>query len=195
MDKHTPSWKQRLSRSLHVSRSKPESRYFQLATVSAWGPQIRTVVFRGFGASDDQLCFITDTRSQKYAEIQENPRVSVCWYFAKSREQYRFSGEVSVANYETEVAKNAWRDLSSNGKQQFLWGEPKTEFLGSRTHKINISEENTELKDIPVHFCCMAIHVQTLDYLNLKMEYQGLPQSRELYQLTSAGWQCSHVIP
>ena len=42
-------WRQRLARSLHLSRSKPEAKYIQLATLNDEGfVQNRTLVFRGF---------------------------------------------------------------------------------------------------------------------------------------------------
>lgn len=64
------TWKQRLQRSLHLSRSKPEAKYFQLATVSAEGkPDSRTLVFRGFGESGDTLLAVTDMRSEKLGQL------------------------------------------------------------------------------------------------------------------------------
>ena len=40
-----PQWRQGLTKSLHKTRSVPESRYFQLATADAQGlPYCRTVV-------------------------------------------------------------------------------------------------------------------------------------------------------
>ena len=58
-----PQWRQGLTKSLHQTRSMPESRYFQLATVDGSGvPYCRTVVFRGI-TDDNQLVIISDTRS------------------------------------------------------------------------------------------------------------------------------------
>ncbi len=60
-----PQWRQGLTKSLHQTRSMPESRYFQLATVDGSGtPFCRTVVFRGM-TDENQLVVISDTRTRK----------------------------------------------------------------------------------------------------------------------------------
>ena len=75
-----PQWRQGLTKSLHQTRSMPESRYFQLATVDGSGvPYCRTVVFRGI-TDDNQLVVISDTRSDKYDQLGQNPHSQVCWY-------------------------------------------------------------------------------------------------------------------
>ncbi|NJL49732.1 MAG: pyridoxamine 5'-phosphate oxidase, partial [Leptolyngbyaceae cyanobacterium SM2_5_2] len=49
-------WRSALGRALHRNRSRPYSRYFQLATVQTNGrPANRTVVFRGFLPDSNQL--------------------------------------------------------------------------------------------------------------------------------------------
>jgi PPOX class probable FMN-dependent enzyme len=194
MSELAPPWKQRLSRSLHVSRARPESRYLQLATAAKQGPQVRTVVFRGFSNDGHHLAFITDTRSQKYKEIAENPNVAACWYFAKSREQYRFNGRVTIFGFDTDISQEAWKNLSAAGKQQFTWGEPLQPILQPRTESFL---EEAEINDasIPEHFCVMHIVVREVDYLNLKAEFAHRPQLRERYIQSKTGWECQPVIP
>ena len=64
-----PQWRQGLTKSLHQTRSMPESRYFQLATVDGSGvPYCRTVVFRGI-TDDNQLVVISDTRSDNMTSL------------------------------------------------------------------------------------------------------------------------------
>ncbi|MCA1991428.1 MAG: pyridoxamine 5'-phosphate oxidase family protein, partial [Coleofasciculus sp. S288] len=87
-------WRSLLASALHKNRSLPYARYFQLATIRADGrPANRTVVFRGFLDSTNQLKIITDTRSQKAEQIDHQPWGEVCWYFPKTREQFRLLGQ------------------------------------------------------------------------------------------------------
>ncbi len=142
----TAQWKQSLHRSLHLSRSKPESKYFQVAGIGLDGsPTNRTMVFRGFYKTSDLLIAITDTRSDKFQEWQKNKRAQICWYFAKSREQYRLSCKVGTFTSSLDedlsssskqkqsderlgLMRDVWGGLSFKAKEQFLWPEPKQEF-------------------------------------------------------------------
>jgi pyridoxamine 5'-phosphate oxidase len=88
-------WRSPLSRALHLNRSLVYARYVQLATVRPDGrPANRTVVFRGFLDSTNQLKFITDIRSAKPEQIAHQSWGEVCWYFPKSREQFRLLGRL-----------------------------------------------------------------------------------------------------
>lgn len=90
-------WRSLISRALHLNRSLVYARYFQLATVKKNGrPANRTVVFRGFWGETNKLKIITDSRSQKFTEIQEQSGGEICWYFPKTREQFRLSGEITL---------------------------------------------------------------------------------------------------
>jgi pyridoxamine 5'-phosphate oxidase len=103
-----PSWRQRLVRSLHVNRSQAQSKYFQVASVSKDGlPKNRTMVFRGFIPESLNLVSVTDIRSDKVLDWQQNTpkKFEICWYFAGSREQYRIAGHVSLVS--NEILKKA----------------------------------------------------------------------------------------
>lgn len=188
-----PIWHQQLTKSLHSSRRKAESRYMQLATVSNSGkPENRTVVFRGFDETGENLWFITDSRSDKYTSIQNNPNVEVCWYFSQSREQYRFSG---VASFNTNVRDrlDAWDNLSDKGREQFLWGTPK-EIL-DKDNDAYVKVENGLSVTMPDYFQVVNIEVNCLDYLNLSSNCAERPQYREIYKKEKNGWLSHVVIP
>ncbi|NJR69015.1 MAG: pyridoxamine 5'-phosphate oxidase [Synechococcales cyanobacterium CRU_2_2] len=90
-------WRSPLARALHRNRALAHARYLQLATVALSGrPANRTVVFRGFVPGDDRLQLICDRRSQKIEEIHRNPWTEACWYFPKTREQFRLSGSLRL---------------------------------------------------------------------------------------------------
>ena len=85
-----PPWRSPLARALHRNRSLPHLKFVQLATVDAEGmPHNRTIVYRGLVDETHQLKFVTDHRSEKIAQLQAQPRVELCWYFTKTREQRR----------------------------------------------------------------------------------------------------------
>ncbi len=91
-----PPWRSPLARAIHRHRSLPHSKYVQLATVgSDLRPHNRTIVFRGWLEPDSQMKFVTDLRSQKAQDLLAiNAGESwgeVCWYFTKTREQFRIA--------------------------------------------------------------------------------------------------------
>jgi len=47
-------------------------------------------------ASADALTIVTDARANKVGECALNPRAEVCWYFPKTREQFRVSGTLEI---------------------------------------------------------------------------------------------------
>ena len=71
-----PQWRQGLTKSLHQTRSVPESRYFQLASVDSNGvPYCRTVVFRG--VTDDNQLVVIYPQTRKSLIMPMNPQG--CW--------------------------------------------------------------------------------------------------------------------
>ena len=117
-----PQWRQGLTKSLHQTRSMPESRYVQLTSVDESGfPHCRTVVFRGL-TDNNELVVISDTRSEKYQQLLKRPQAQVCWYFSKTREQYRFTCNATVltAQQDETLVREQWNKLSDAGKKQFF---------------------------------------------------------------------------
>ena len=184
-----PQWRQGLTKSLHQTRSMPESRYFQLATVDGGGtPFCLTVVFRGM-TDENQLVVISDTRTEKYSQLESNAQAQVCWYFSKSREQYRFSclATIITANKDINLVNQHWNKLSDAGKKQFLWGEPGT----PRNDGTALQIEG-DFDEVPPHFCVILLAIESVDYLNLR----GNPQSREWHQKDANGnWVSQSLIP
>jgi pyridoxamine 5'-phosphate oxidase len=141
-----PIWRQRLARSLHVNRSKVQSKYYQVASVCSNGaPKNRTMVFRGFLQDTQSILSVTDVRSEKIEEWQSDnkPRFEICWYFSDSREQYRLAGEVALISNSLDssygelvlgkqtqksILKQQWSNLSTNAKQPFYSSSPKAPF-------------------------------------------------------------------
>jgi pyridoxamine 5'-phosphate oxidase len=185
-------WRSPLARALHRNRSLAYSRFLQLATMRSEGqPANRTVVFRGFWAETNQLKFVTDARSEKIEQIRLHPGAEACWYFPKTREQFRFTGTLRVIDYQNEDTGDktarilAWKALSDNAREQFLWpspGQPKTAHLETRPMSL------TEPVD---DFCLLLLDPTRVDHLELS----GHPQNRWSYQRDQDNWSMQAINP
>jgi len=188
-------WRPSLDRALERSRRSPHHRFVQLATVRLDGrPAVRTVVFRGFLGDACDMVFTTDARSAKCSEIERSPAVEICWYFAESREQFRFSGVIRLVDASTpdaslrEARRDAWRALSDETRASFAWrdpGEPRdpgVAFLAT--------PPDPEAPLDP--FALMIFSAGEVDHLQLV----GDPQHRWKYAVDeNGGWSGREVNP
>lgn len=195
MSDNLAPWRSHLAHALHRNRAKPYSRYVQLATIDSQGlPNNRTIVFRGFLANSDRLQFITDTRSEKYQHLINQPWGEICWYFTKTREQFRLAGEftlVTAASADSDLLKARrimWQNLSNSARIQFAWSDPK-----QPRDESDSFEPDPPLETEPLaNFCLLLLSTQQLDHLELR----GEPQNRHLYRLQpDSTWQVSEVNP
>lgn len=174
-------WRSPLARALHLNRSLPYARYLQLATLRADGrPANRTLVFRGFLDPTDQLKLIVDDRSEKIEQIARQPWAEACWYFPKSREQFRLSGTlklVAADSPDVDLAKARqaqWQDLSDNARIQFAWADP-----GQPRAEASAFDPPPPDPEQPLsNFCLLLLAPVQVDHLQLR----GEPQNRTLYQ-------------
>ena len=192
VDKLAP-WRSPLQRALHRNRSQVFSRYFQLATISEEGfPTNRTVVFRGFLDNSNCLQIVTDKRSEKVNHLKHNPQAEICWYFAKTREQFRIRGNIELVTPEHQQLNNirekAWQKLSKNGKQQFLWSHPGKP-INEQTFNNNSSfDEEKPLSN----FYLLLLNPERVDHLELRSN----PHNRYLYlQAPNNNWLMDKINP
>ena len=189
-------WRSPLSRALHLNRSQPYSRYLQLATVNPQGlPANRTVVFRGFLKDSNQLQFITDSRSNKITHMQAKPWAEICWYFSKSREQFRLFGQlilVTAADLEPtwqSARQQVWQQLSDSARLQFSWPKPGEKRV---TNNEAFSPAIPSIKEPAVNFCLLLLQPEKVDHLELR----GEPQNRCLYLLRKdQTWSTQSINP
>lgn len=188
-------WRSLLSGALHRNRSEPHSRYLQLATIQADGhPANRTLVFRGFLDNTNQLKFVTDSRSQKAAQIEHQPWAEACWYFTTTREQFRLAGTLTLvgANHPDSLLQQArqasWQGLSDAARLQFAWPHPREK----RTDGSNFSPPPPDSQKPLESFCLLLLEPVQVDHLELR----GDPQNRSLYRLDSSqAWAIQAVNP
>jgi PPOX class probable FMN-dependent enzyme len=176
-------WRSHLARALHLNRSQAHSRYLQLATVTPEGlPANRTVVFRGFLEDTNYLQIITDSRSEKIDQIRYQPEAEICWYFTKSREQFRISGTiilVTVPNrdYSLQLARRTvWQQLSSSTRLQFAWPTPGQQRESNQEAFSPLPPSELEPLE---NFCLLLLVPKKVDHLQLR----GDPQNRCWYVL------------
>ncbi|UBF28296.1 pyridoxamine 5'-phosphate oxidase family protein [Kovacikia minuta CCNUW1] len=188
------SWRSSLARALHRNRSLPNSRYLQLATVRADGrPANRTVVFRGFLEATEQLKFVTDARSEKVDQMCHSPWAEVCWYFPKTREQFRISGslilvEATCEDTALQKARNIlWQELSDAARSQFTWADPGKPRAGVEGFNQSPPDGVVPLP----HFCLLLLQPDRVDHLELR----GNPQNRWIYAKTDQTWSVQEVNP
>lgn len=207
-------WRSPLSRALHRNRSLPNARYVQLATVRSDGsPANRTIVFRGFVG--EQFCrdvaakntlintlqFVTDRRSEKAIEIEhQSPGETlgeVCWYFPKTREQFRLRGSLTLITEDTAdesgtplqtVRSHLWQALSDNARIQFAWPHPGHPRADADAFQPDIPSDT---EPVP-HFCVLLLQPHAVDHLELR----GEPQNRWHYALNDhLEWDHTAVNP
>lgn len=173
-------WRSPLARALHRNRSLAYARYAQLATVNNSGqPANRTIVFRGFLDHTNQLKFITDSRSEKVNQIEGQPWAELCWYFPKTREQFRLLGQLMLvqADHPDPILSQArqiqWQELSDGGRSQFAWASPKQ----PRNPADWLDLPTPDPLNPPSNFCLLLLEPAQIDHLELR----GEPQNRYLY--------------
>lgn len=205
-----PPWRPYLAKALTQNRKQPDCRFFQLATIRQDGrPANRTVVFRGF--FDNALQIITDIRSEKIDQLRSNPQAEACWYFTKTREQFRLAGPIEIIpfdlsqNADHDVRLDLWHRISPAAREQFSWPSPGA--LRHPQNAINSSSHGNITQDAlsqdssssqapesrpPSTFSVLHLWPERVDHLMLR----GTPQKRWLYFKEPNGqWSISEVNP
>ncbi len=187
-------WRSPLSRALHRNRSLVYARYLQLATVRSDNkPANRTVVFRGFFDDEtNQLKFVVDARSEKSEQIDQNPWAEACWYFPKTREQFRLLGTLTLIRENCggalqKARQTAWQELSDGARVQFAWAHPGQ----PRADAAEFSPPPPDPVEPLPHFCLLLLKATQVDHLELR----GEPQNRKQYLLTDDTWATQEINP
>lgn len=189
-------WRGAIAHALHRNRSLVYARYLQLATVQANGfPANRTLVFRGFLEDSNQLKFVTDSRSEKADQIQQQAKAEVCWYFPNTREQFRLTGYLTLVDGNNSLPDlqkariTSWQDLSDAGRLQFAWPDPGKPRIADKAAFEPPSPDPSQ--PLP-NFCLLLLDPVQVDHLELR----GEPQNRRLYHLDeNQTWSCQEINP
>jgi pyridoxamine 5'-phosphate oxidase len=192
-----PPWRSSIARALHRNRSLPYARYVQLATIDRTNrPRNRTVVFRGWREPESQLQFAIDLRSAKAQDLRTDLAnwAEVCWYFPKTREQFRISGELLLVTAESPLERDykarqsAWQQLSDGGRISFAWATPGAD---RSPDPAAFNPPAPDIKQPLANFCLLLLTPTAVDHLELR----GEPQQRYSYKLVGAEWVMREVNP
>jgi pyridoxamine 5'-phosphate oxidase len=192
-----PPWRSSVARALHRNRSLPYARYVQLATIDrANRPKNRTVVFRGWREPESQLQFAIDLRSAKAQDLLSGSAnwAEVCWYFPKTREQFRISGELLLVTAESGLERDckarqaAWQQLSDAGRSSFAWAMPGAD---RSPDPAAFAPPAPDVRQPLANFCLLLLAPTSVDHLELR----GEPQNRYSYELVGAEWVMRAVNP
>jgi PPOX class probable FMN-dependent enzyme len=188
-------WKSLMLGALHRNRSDKGVRFLQLATVDEHQrPHNRTVVFRGFLPDSNILQIASDRRSDKISHLSLNPYAAICWYFAKTREQFRLSGQVVTVtaetslNWQQQARQTLWQQLSPQAQLQWYWPQPKAERAESLAFATSLPPEAISP---PETFVLLLFLPESVDRLQLR----GDPQERQLFTLSDSHWSEKGVNP
>ena len=156
-----PPWLSHVSSCQNKESKTNSSRYIQLSTVGLDNtPRNRTVVFRGWSDSYEMKIF-TDRRSSKFFELNSNNNVEICWFFTKSKCQFRFRGTSSIDIGDN--TRNEWHKLNDNSKSMWGWPAPGKKFI--KDNNFNLSfDPSISL----VNFVLLKINIFHVDQLLLK---------------------------
>jgi len=188
-------WRSLLTQALDRNSHLIYTRYLQLATVRTDGrPANRTVVFRNFLANTNQLQFVTDSRSDKVDQIEQQPWGEACWYFPETREQFRIAGQlILVSDHHPNptlqhAREQLWQSLSDAARLQFAWPHPSETRADATAFSPPLPNPVTPL----LNFCLLLLEPVQVDHLELR----GNPQNRCLYHLDSSQiWSTQAINP
>lgn len=127
----------RLAQTRAQTEAEASSKFFQLSTIDALdgSPRCRTVACRD---STEEIMMFTSTKAAKWADLKKDSRFEICWYFAKTWEQYRIRGnKVEMYTKPHPVAEKVWNNLAPQWMAKF---ENNPQEFGVLVFKPNFAE-------------------------------------------------------
>ncbi len=126
-------------------------------------PRSRTVVLRHFDRGERCLRFHTDIRSEKYAELTSDPRISTLFYDADKKVQLRLSGMASL-HVTDEIADGAWAASQAMSRHCYATEPaPGSAIMEGGAFSIPKGRDLTEVGR--PHFCAVRIKFSKLEWL------------------------------
>lgn len=145
-------------------------RFVDLCSVDLSGrPQARVVVLRRVDRLERLVEIHTDTRSQKWVELSNNPIATILGFCASARVQLRLSGTVRLHPPGSDLANHAWSKLSSWTRGTYAGGPPGDE---PNQDEINSFTSGADA-DGKAFFGVVLFQAESLDWFEL-----GKPTNR-----------------
>jgi 3-hydroxyisobutyrate dehydrogenase len=143
-----------------------------LATLTPRGPSARYVVLRQVDRERGVLGFHTDRRSEKWSELERDPRVSLC--FHGQSVQLRAEGR-AVLHHDDAVADLAWKRTGLMSRRCYL-AEPAPGTVlaqpdsGLPPHLAKDRPSEAESAAGRANFAVVTVPLQRLEWLHLAFE-------------------------
>lgn len=139
---------------------------------------------------------VTDIRSSKAINLLAGASSSaeVCWYFPKTREQFRLSGTLALVTAactdtsDCKARQQAWQQMSDAGRIQFDWGTPGAD----RTEDPQaFNPPQPDPQQPSANFCLLLLDISGVTHLELR----GEPQNCYVYELVAGSWKMRSTNP
>lgn len=170
-----------------------EPNAMSLSTVSPSGrPKSRIVLLKGI--SDSRLKFFTNYKSQKAKDLEQNPWVSINFFWPELERQVRIEGKVEKTTAEE---SDIYFDSRPEGSKLGAWASPQSEIIESR----EIMEENHKSleKKFKDHSIPRPPHWGGYNVIPDSVEFwQGRASrlhDRFIYLLKNGNWKIERLAP
>ena len=143
-----------------------------LATTAPRGPSARYVVLRQVDRERGVLGFHTDRRSEKWTELERDPRVSLCFF--GQNVQVRAEGR-AVLHHDDAVAELAWKRTGLMSRRCYLASPAPGSVVaqpesGLPPHLSKDRPNEAESAAGRANFAVVTVPLQRLEWLHLAFE-------------------------
>lgn len=140
-----------------------------VATINNGEVSMRTVVLRKALPLSRELRFHTDTRSNKWKELETNGAISALFYDASSRIQLRVKGK-AIMHFNDAITSEAWQKTTLSSRRCYLTQLNPSSFTDHPTSGLSeeIEQENFTLEESEVgeqYFGMVSIRVESIEWL------------------------------
>jgi pyridoxine/pyridoxamine 5'-phosphate oxidase len=130
---------------------KDNSAYGQVATVSGDLPQVRTVHIH-YIKEYDALAFNGHINSSKWRELQENPKLSGCYFDMMQMIQFRWDARATLIDSShkeyTALLDKMWLSMREEVRSAYWLEHKNIPFSEAEEHKFNLEERTPNLGTI-----------------------------------------------
>ena len=135
-----------------------------VSTIGSDGrPRARVVVLRAFDREQQQLRFHTDIRSDKFHELDRDPRIALSFYDAQEKIQLRIEGRATLHQNDA-VADNAWSASQPMSKLCYAV-EPGPGREISARDDFALPRDRSESEMGRAHFAAVIVTIEEVDWL------------------------------
>jgi len=164
-----------------------------LATATADGaPSARMVLLKG--ADEDGFVFYTGYDSRKGAELAENPRAALVFYWQPVGKQVRVEGPVERVS---EAESAAYFETRPRGSQLAAWASQQSRPLASREElerRYAELEQEYEGRDVPLPPQWGGYRLQP-EVIEFWEHHENRLHDRVRYTRAREGWQTERLAP